>query len=87
MTTTSIHGGNILGVTKTPVVSLRGQEDHLYVLIDTDCSNILISGKYLNYLKSVKKIKTYYATAFGPYKVHQKGTKIFKLKEFSTSKV
>ena len=86
MTIASNLGGGHGGVTTTTMASLKGHEDHLYVLLDTGCSNTLVSSKYFNYLKSVKKIKTNYATAGGPYKVHKKGTIIFKLPEFSTSK-
>ena len=74
------------GITTTTVVTIQGHKDQLYVLLDIGCSNTIVSDKYLNYLESVKKIKTYYATAGGPYKVNKNGTVKFKLPEFSTSK-
>ena len=86
MTIASDLGGGHGGVTTTTMASLRGLEDYLYVLLDEGCSNTLISSKHFNYLKSVKKIKTNYATAGGPYKVNKKGIITLKLPEFSTSK-
>ena len=59
------------GVTTTTVATIQGHKDQLYVLLDTGCSNTIVSNKYLNYLESVKKIKTNYATAGGPYKTGQ----------------
>ena len=73
-------------VISTTIASLRGHKDNVYVLLDLDCSNTLLSSKHFNYLKSVEKIKTNYATAGGPYKVNSKGTTTFKLTEFSSSK-
>ena len=74
------------GVTTTTVATISGHKDQLYVLLDTGCSNTIVNDKYLNYLESVKKIKTNYATAGGTYHVNKNGIVKFKLPEFSTSK-
>ena len=58
------HGG----VISTTMASLRRHKENVYVLLDLSCSNTLVSSKHFNYLKSVEKIKTNYATAGGPYK-------------------
>ena len=71
------HGSGDTGCTTTTVVSLkdsRGVPARLHVLLDTECSNSLLSDKYLPYIKSLKKSKSHYATAGGPYKTSRMGT-------------
>ena len=83
------HGGGHNGCTTTTVASLKdrtGEPTQLYVLLDTGCSNSLLSDKFLPYIKSLKKTKSHYATAGGPYKTSRMGTVTFKLPEFSPSK-
>ena len=83
------RGGGQTGSTTTTVASLKdstGAPMRLYVLLDTGCSNSLLSDKYLPYIKSLKKSRSHYATAGGPYKTSRQGTVTFKLPEFSSSK-
>ena len=89
MTISPNRGGGQTSSTTTTVASIKeptGVPVRLYVLLDTGCSNSLISNKCLPYIKSLKKSKSHYATAGGPYKTSRKGTVTFKLPEFSSSK-
>ena len=58
----------------------------LYVLLDTGCSSSILSDNYFNYVKNIKKSKSHYSAAGGPYKTSRMATMIFKLPEFSMSK-
>ena len=89
MTISPDRGGGQTSSTTTTVASIKeptGVPVRLYVLLDTGCSNSLISNKCLPYIKSLKKSKSHYATAGGPYKTSRQGTVTFKLPEFSSSK-
>ena len=89
MTIAPNRGGSPTGSTTTTVASIKdttGEPVRLYVLLDTGCSNSLISNKCLPYIKSIKKSKSHYATAGGPYKTSRLGTVTFKLPEFCSSK-
>ena len=87
--TESLSTGHSSGITTTTVAAVKvstGNMRELYVLLDTGCSSSILSDNYLNYVKNVKKSKSYYNTAGGPYKTSRMATMTFKLPEFSTSK-
>ena len=76
-------------MTTTTLGTIKGNQEtteNIYILLDTGCSNTIISKNYLNLCKSVKKSKSRYSTAVGEYKTSIHGTVKFKLPEFSNSK-
>ena len=87
---TSSHGtGHSSGITTTTVATVKsstGDTRELYVLLDTGCSSTILSNNYLNNVKNIKKSKSHYSTAGGPYKTSSSATLTFKLPEFSMSK-
>ena len=87
--TSSRGTGHSSGITTTTVAAVQsstGDTSELYVLLDTGCSSTILSNKYLNHVKHLKKSKSYYSTAGGPYKTSSSATLTFKLPEFSMSK-
>ena len=76
-------------MTTTTLGTVKGSQEtteNIYILLDTGCSNTIISKNYLNLCKSIKKSKSRYSTAVGVYKTSKHGTIKFKLPEFSNSK-
>ena len=76
-------------MTTTTLGTVKGSQEtteNIYILLDTGCSNTIISKNYLNLCKSIKKSKSRYSTAVGVYKTSKYGTIQFKLPEFSNSK-
>ena len=76
-------------MTTTTLGTVKGSQEtteNIYILLDTGCSNTIISKNYLNLCKSIKKSKSRYSTAVGVYKTSKYGTIKFKLPEFSNSK-
>ena len=80
------------GITTTTVATVRDSTDNtrkLYILLDTGCSNSILSDNYLKnikkILKNIKKSKSH-STAGAPLKTSRIDTLTFKLSEFSTSK-
>ena len=76
-------------MTTTTLGTVKGNQEtteNIYILLDTGCSNTIISKNYLNLCKSIKKSKSRYSTAVGVYKTSKHGTIKFKLPEFSNSK-
>ena len=87
--TQSYSASHNSGITTTTVAAVKdrtGNTRELYVLLDTGCSSSIFSDNYLNYVKNIKKSKSHYSTAGGPYKTSRMATMTFKLPEFSTSK-
>ena len=85
----TIGTGHSSGITTTTVATVQdstGNPSQLYVLLDTGCSSSILSDKYLKTVKNIKKSKSHYSTAGGPYKTSKTATLTFKLPEFSTSK-
>ena len=63
--------GHSSGITTTTVAAVKdstGNTRELYIHLDTGCSSRILSDNYLNYIKNIKKSKSYYSTAGGPYK-------------------
>ncbi len=76
-------------MTTTTLGTVKGSQEtteNIYILLDTGCSNTIISKNYFNLCKSIKKSKSRYSTAVGVYKTSKHGTIKFKLPEFSNSK-
>ena len=88
--TESHSTGHSSGITTTTVAAVKdstGNTRELYVLLDTGYSSSILSDNYLNFVKNIKKSKSHYSTAGGPYKTNTRmATMTFKLPEFSTSK-
>lgn len=87
--TSSHRTGHSSGITTTTVATVKtstGDTREIYVLLDTGCSSTILSNKYLNNVKNIKKSKSNYSTAGGPYQTSSSATMTFKLPEFSMSK-
>ena len=65
----------------------KWDSSEFYILLDTDCSDSILSNNYLSLLYSIRRSKSPYSTTRGLYKVNKHVKVKFKMPRFSSSKV